>query len=285
MWIADGWKDYRLLDCGEGCRLEQWGNYILSRPDPQAMWPRSAPEKWSRAAGIYHRSSSGGGSWENRGLPESWKISYGELRFLIKPTGFKHTGLFPEQAANWDFITSKLKGRKNARVLNLFAYTGGATMAAALAGASVCHVDASKGMIQWAKENAELCGLRSAPVRYIADDCMKFIQREIKRGNRYDGIIMDPPSYGRGPSGQIWKFEEGIAELCATAASLLSDEPLFFLVSSYTAGVSPSVTSYIIGEAVLPRFGGKVEAGELGLTVESTSLPLPCGSTARWQAN
>lgn len=285
MWIAGNWENYRLLDCGDGCRLEKWGEYILSRPDPQAIWAKSEPEKWKKAHGVYHRSSSGGGSWENKGLPESWQITYtlgGEkqLRFLIKPTGFKHTGLFPEQAANWEFIYKKLKTRQRPKVLNLFAYTGGATLAAAAAGAEVCHVDASKGMVSWARENAALSGLSEAPIRYIVDDCRKFIRREYNRGRRYDGIIMDPPSYGRGPTGEVWKFETGAAELVAEAARILSDDPLFFLISSYTAGVSPSVTSYILGR----ELGGRAEAMELGLPVESTGLGLPCGSSARWEA-
>lgn len=282
MWTSDNWKDYRLLDCGDGRRLERWGEHTLVRPDPQAVWKPADEKGWSNADAIYHRSSSGGGKWEIRSLPESWTVRYDELTFCVKPMSFKHTGVFPEQAANWDFIRNQLRGSKGAQVLNLFAYTGGATLAAASAGAAVCHVDAAKGMVSWAKENVRLSGLGGASTRFIVDDCLKFIKREQNRGRRYDGIIMDPPSYGRGPSGEIWKFEEHIFDLISACACLLSDHPLFFVVSSYTAGVSPSVPAYILGDTVARRFGGTVETGELGLRCERTGLLLPCGSTTRW---
>ena len=283
MWIAPDWRDYRLLDCGGGERLERWGKYTLARPDPQAIWPRTEPELWKRADAVYHRSSTGGGRWEIRSLPESWTIGWREQTFNIKPMSFKHTDVFPEQAANWDFIAQQVRAAgRPVSVLNLFAYTGGATLAAAAAGASVCHVDAARGMVAWARENAKSSGLSDAPVRYIVDDCKKFVQREIKRGRRYDAIIMDPPSYGRGPTGEVWKFENDIAPFLELCAGVLSPEPLFVIISSYTAGISPSVASYLLGTVLLPRFGGKVEASELGLLCQSTGLALPCGHTARW---
>ena len=283
MWIAPDWRDYRLLDCGGGERLERWGKYTLARPDPQAIWPRTEPELWKRADAVYHRSSTGGGRWEIRSLPESWTIGWREQTFNIKPMSFKHTGVFPEQAANWDFIAQQVRAAgRPVSVLNLFAYTGGATLAAAAAGASVCHVDAARGMVAWARENAKSSGLSDAPVRYIVDDCKKFVQREIKRGRRYDAVIMDPPSYGRGPTGEVWKFENDIAPFLELCAGVLSPEPLFVIISSYTAGISPSVASYLLGTVLLPRFGGTVEASELGLLCQSTGLALPCGHTARW---
>ena len=283
MWIAPDWRDYRLLDCGGGERLERWGKYTLARPDPQAIWPRTEPELWKRADAVYHRSSTGGGRWEIRSLPESWTIGWREQTFNIKPMSFKHTGVFPEQAANWDFIAQQVRAAgRPVSVLNLFAYTGGATLAAAAAGASVCHVDAARGMVAWARENAKSSGLSDAPVRYIVDDCKKFVQREIKRGRRYDAVIMDPPSYGRGPTCEVWKFENDIAPFLELCAGVLSPEPLFVIISSYTAGISPSVASYLLGTVLLPRFGGKVEASELGLLCQSTGLALPCGHTARW---
>ena len=283
MWIAPDWRDYRLLDCGGGERLERWGKYTLARPDPQAIWSRTEPELWKRADAVYHRSSTGGGRWEIRSLPESWTIGWREQTFNIKPMSFKHTGVFPEQAANWDFIAQQVRAAgRPVSVLNLFAYTGGATLAAAAAGASVCHVDAARGMVAWARENAKSSGLSDAPVRYIVDDCKKFVQREIKRGRRYDAVIMDPPSYGRGPTGEVWKFENDIAPFLELCAGVLSPEPLFVIISSSTAGISPSVASYLLGTVLLPRFGGKVEASELGLLCQSTGLALPCGHTARW---
>ena len=283
MWTAPDWRDYRLLDCGGGERLERWGSYTLARPDPQAIWEKSAPSLWKKADAVYHRSNTGGGSWDIRSLPESWTVGWREQVFNVKPMSFKHTGVFPEQAANWDFITRCVRqAGRPVSVLNLFAYTGGATLAAAAAGASVCHVDAARGMVAWARENARSSGLADAPVRYIVDDCKKFVQREIKRGRRYDAIVMDPPSYGRGPTGEVWKFENDIAPFLALCADVLSSEPLFVIISSYTAGISPSVASYLLGTVLCPRFGGSVEASELGLVCQSTGLALPCGHTARW---
>lgn len=283
MWTSNHWQDYALLDCGGGKRLERWGKQILVRPDPQAIWESAGDPLWKKADAVYHRSKTGGGSWEVRSLPEHWTIGYGSLVFNIKPMSFKHTGVFPEQAANWDFIQKEIReAGRPVSVLNLFAYTGGATIAAAAAGASVCHVDAARGMVTWAKENARSSGLENAPIRYIVDDCKKFIKREITRGRKYDAIIMDPPSYGRGPNGEIWRFEEGIGELVELSAQLLSDKPLFVIINSYTAGISPSVPAYILGRTVVPRFGGRVEASELGLPCRSTGLMLPCGHASRW---
>ncbi len=283
MWTSNHWQDYALLDCGGGKRLERWGKQILVRPDPQAIWEPAGDPLWKKADAVYHRSKTGGGSWEVRSLPEHWTIGYGSLVFNIKPMSFKHTGVFPEQAANWDFIQKEIReAGRPVSVLNLFAYTGGATIAAAAAGASVCHVDAARGMVTWAKENARSSGLENAPIRYIVDDCKKFIKREITRGRKYDAIIMDPPSYGRGPNGEIWRFEEGIGELVELSAQLLSDKPLFVIINSYTAGISPSVPAYILGRTVVPRFGGRVEASELGLPCRNTGLMLPCGHASRW---
>jgi 23S rRNA (cytosine1962-C5)-methyltransferase len=288
MWIADKWLDYELLDASDGERLERWGKYILRRPDPQIIWKKSFQHKaWNKADAIYKRSSSGGGGWSKNALPQSWNIEYQSLglRFVLKPMGFKHTGLFPEQAANWEWFSDLIKkAGRPIKVLNLFAYTGGATIAAAKAGASVVHVDAAKGMVAQAKENAALSGLADAPIRYIVDDCKKFVEREIRRGNKYDAIIMDPPSYGRGPSGEVWKIEDSVDELITLTAFILSDEPLFFLVNSYTTGLSPAAMQYILGLKVLSRYGGRLEAGELGLSATSTSLAIPCGASARWQS-
>ena len=286
MWIAEQWQDYELLDCGGGEKLERWGEQYLVRPDPQAIWdsPRKNPA-WKRANARYLRSQSGGGHWEKKTLPESWKIRYRDLTFQVKPMNFKHTGLFPEQAVNWDFAMEKIRNAgRPIRVLNLFAYTGGATLAAANAGASVCHVDASKGMVQWAKENAASSGLSDRPIRWIVDDCKKFVQREIRRGRKYDAIIMDPPSYGRGPSGETWKIEEDVADFIDLTMGVLSDKPLFVLISSYSTGLAPSVMSYLLGITAGKRAAGKIEAQELGLPVESTGLVLPCGSSARFIA-
>ncbi len=287
MWYSDSWKDYELLDCSDGKRLERWGKYILIRPDPQVIWKNCKDHPlWNKADGVYTRSGSGGGSWNQNKLPEEWSIRYGELTFRLKPMGFKHTGLFPEQAVNWDWFSSLIKDAKRPiKVLNLFAYTGGATVAAAKAGASVCHVDASKGMVARAKENAEASGLSSAPIRYIVDDCFKFCERELRRGNRYDGIIMDPPSYGRGPSGEKWLLEESIDAFITLTAKLLSDAPLFFLVNSYTTGLSPSAMGYILSKTVVPVHGGKVISDEIGLPVTASGGVLPCGSSSRWTAN
>ena len=285
MFYTEHWKDYELLDTSDGERLERWGKYILVRPDPQIIWHGAATHPaWKRADAVYRRSSAGGGAWKQNRLPAEWKITYRDLTFLIKPMGFKHTGLFPEQAANWDWFSEKIKkAGRPIKVLNLFAYTGGATVAAAKAGASVVHVDAAKGMVAQAKENARLSGLADAPIRYIVDDCKKFVEREIKRGNFYDAVIMDPPSYGRGPSGEVWKIEDSIDELVELAAKLLSREPLFFLINSYTTGLSPLAMSYILDLKVRSRFGGKTSAEELGLKVTKTGSYLPCGAGARWE--
>ncbi len=284
MWIADGWKDYEVIDTSDGEKLERWGDYLLVRPDPQVIWSTSKEHKgWKKMNGHYHRSTKGGGEWEFFNLPEQWQINYKELTFNLKPFSFKHTGLFPEQAANWDWFSDKIrKAGRPVKVLNLFAYTGGATLAAAAAGASVTHVDASKGIVTWAKENAASSGLTDAPIRWIVDDCVKFVEREIRRGNHYDGIIMDPPSYGRGPKGEIWKIEEAVYPLIQLCAKLLSDDPLFFLVNSYTTGLAPSVLTYMMS-LELKKYGGAVKADEVGLKVSQTGLVLPCGASGRWE--
>ena len=287
MWCSENWKDYELLDTSDGERLERWGKYILIRPDPQIIWKGAKNHPaWKNADGIYRRSSSGGGGWIKNKMSEQWNIKYGELGFVLRPMGFKHTGLFPEQAANWDWFSSLIKNAgRPVKVLNLFAYTGGATVAAAKAGASVCHVDAAKGMVAQAKENAKLSGLEDAPIRYIVDDCKKFVEREIRRGNKYDGIIMDPPSYGRGPGGEVWKIEDSVDEFVTLVSQVMSDKPLFFLINSYTTGLSPLTMKYIIDMRVANRFGGKTEVGELGLKVTQTGGYLPCGASARWQSD
>lgn len=284
MWIANDWLDYRILDCGGGEKVEKWADYTLVRPDPQAIWNRTDNVKeWDKANAIYHRSKSGGGQWEIKKLPAQWTVSYKELTFNLKPMSFKHTGLFPEQAANWNFIMDKIRNAgRPINVLNLFAYTGGATLTAAAAGASVCHVDASKGMTQWARENAVSSGLADKPIRWIVDDCKKFVQREIRRGRKYDAIIMDPPSYGRGPSGETWKIEEDVADFVELTMQLLSDKPLFVIISSYSTGLAPSVMSYLLGITAGKKHNGTIEAEELGLPVASTGLVLPCGSSARF---
>lgn len=284
MWIADHWKDYEVIDTSCGEKLERWGRYILLRPDPQVIWKteKTVPE-WNRLNGHYHRSSKGGGEWEFFKLPEEWTISYRELNFRLKPFSFKHTGLFPEQAVNWDWCSERIReAGRPVKVLNLFAYTGGATLAAASAGASVTHVDASKGMVTWAKENAAASHLENAPVRWLVDDCVKFVEREIRRSNKYDGIIMDPPSYGRGPKGEIWKIEESIYPFVELAAQLLSDDALFFLINSYTTGLQPAVLSYMLSTVIQKKRGGEVQASEIGLPVSSNGLVLPCGATGRW---
>ncbi len=290
MWYSDKWIDYELLDASRGERLERWGEYILIRPDPQIIWDSERKDpRWKKAHGVYRRSKSGGGKWVVSNMPDAWCINYGELKFQLRPMGFKHTGLFPEQAVNWDWFSDIIRKAKaedperEIRVLNLFAYTGGATAAAAKADASVCHVDASKGMVQAAKENLRLSGLGDAPVRYIVDDCRKFIEREIRRGKKYEGIIMDPPSYGRGPNGEVWKLEECAADLIKIAAEVLSDDPLFFLVNSYTTGLSPATMGYMVANTVKTK--GSFEAAEIGLPVSSTGLPLPAGASARWVAD
>jgi len=283
MWIADKWTDYKVIDTSSGEKLESWGKYTLIRPDPQVIWKTEKRNKlWRAADASYRRSRSGGGAWSENKLPESWVISYGDLRFRIKPMGFKHTGLFPEQAANWDWFSELIRGAgRPIKVLNLFAYTGGATVAAAAAGASVCHVDASKGMVAAAKENASLSGLANAPIRYIVDDCKKFVERELRRGNKYDGIIMDPPSYGRGPTGEVWKIEDSIDEFVELVSGVLSDKPLFFLLNSYTTGLSASTMRYIAETRLLSGRRGSSVADELGLPVLESGLALPCGSSVR----
>ena len=290
MWIVDGWNDYEVLDTSAGEKLERWGDYILVRPDPQVIW--NTPHKvreWKQKNGHYHRSNKGGGQWEFFDLPEQWEISYGNLKFHLKPFHFKHTGLFPEQAVNWEWSgnlireAKKKNPGKEIKVLNLFAYTGGATVACADAGAAVTHVDASKGMVTWAKENAAASGLANAPIRYLVDDCVKFVEREIRRGNHYDAIIMDPPSYGRGPKGEIWKIEEKIFPLVQLCTKVLADKPLFFLINSYTTGLQPAVLSYMLNLELKSRFGGTVEADEIGLPVRGKQgLVLPCGASGRW---
>lgn len=291
MWIADKWKDYEVIDTSDGEKLERWGEYILVRPDPQVLWNTEKKDsRWRKPNAHYHRSNKGGGEWEFFNLPKEWKIGYRDMVYHLQPFNFKHTGLFPEQAANWDWFGDIIRRKKAAqpdrdiKVLNLFAYTGGATIAAAKAGASVTHVDASKGMVTWAKENAELSGLSNASIRYIVDDCNKFVQREIRRGNLYDAVIMDPPSYGRGPKGEIWKIEESIHPFVKLSTGVLNKEPLFFLINSYTTGLAPAVLSYLLGIEVKSRFGGTIEADEVGLPVTSNSLTLPCGASGRWQA-
>ena len=284
MWIADNWKDYEVLDTSSGEKLERWGDYILVRPDPQVIWNTPHDHAgWSHKNGHYHRSAKGGGEWEFFDLPQEWSIHYRELTFHLKPFSFKHTGLFPEQAVNWDWFSQIIKdAHRPVKVLNLFAYTGGATVSAAAAGASVTHVDASKGMVTWAKENAVASGLGEAPIRWLVDDCVKFVEREIRRGNKYDGIIMDPPSYGRGPKGEIWKIEESVFPFIELCSKLLSDDALFLLINSYTTGLQPAVLSYMLNTVITRRFGGHVEAEEIGLPVTESGLVLPCGASGRW---
>ena len=284
MWIADQWKDYEVIDTSGGEKLERWGKYTLVRPDPQVIWntPRT-DRRWRSYDGRYARSASGGGKWSENRLPEHWQVGYGDLTFLVKPMNFKHTGIFPEQAVNWDFEMEKIRGAgRHVSVLNLFAYTGGATLAAAAAGASVCHVDAARGMVAWARENAKASGLAEAPIRWIVDDCAKFVEREIKRGRRYDAIIMDPPSYGRGPSGEIWKLEKDLYPFLELVVGVLSEDPLFVLINSYTTGLAPSVLGYLLGTLVGKKYGGQIACDELGLPVTASGLNLPCGSTGRW---
>ena len=286
MWVSDGWRDYELIDCGGGEKLERWGKHVLVRPDPQAIWqtPRNNP-LWRRPDARYARASTGGGAWEKKDVPAQWQVRYRELTFQVKPMNFKHTGLFPEQAANWDFAMEQIRrARRPISVLNLFAYTGGATVACAAAGASVCHVDAARGMVSWGRDNARASGLEDAPIRWIVDDCAKFVEREIRRGRRYDAVIMDPPSYGRGPSGEVWKLEDSLWPFVELVAGVLSDEPLFFLINSYTTGLAPSVLTYILESLITPKYGGRTRSDELGLPVTESGLALPCGATGRWMA-
>jgi len=284
MWIADNWKDYEVIDNSTGEKLERWDKYLLVRPDPQVIWNTPKQQAgWKKKNGHYHRSSQGGGEWEFFYLPKEWQIHYNDLVFNLKPFSFKHTGIFPEQATNWDWFSDLIKkANRPIKVLNLFAYTGGATLSAAKAGASVTHVDASKGMVNWAKENAASSGLKDAPIRWLIDDCVKFVEREIRRGNTYDAIIMDPPSYGKGPSGEIWKIESSIYPFIELTEKLLSENPLFFLISSYTTGLQPAVLTYMINTAIVKNHGGEVSSNEIGLPVSSNNLVLPCGASGRW---
>ena len=286
MKLADKWKDYELLDCSNGEKLERWGNVILLRPDPQVIWNNgNLRNKYNNINSHYHRSNKGGGSWENlRKTPEAWKINYGDLTFNIKQMGFKHTGLFPEQAVNWDFMMKKIRNaNREVKVLNLFAYTGGASVACLKAGASVVHVDSSRGIVDWAKENVKSSGMEDRPIRYIVDDVVKFVKREIRRGNKYDAIIMDPPSYGRGTNGEVWKFEDNICDLVELCSQVLSDNPLFFLINSYTTGISSTVLENILNLNITKKYGGKVENGEIGLPMSNSKLILPCGIFGRWE--
>ncbi len=284
MWIANRWNDYELIDCSKGEKLERWGNQVLVRPDPQAIWNTPRTHKgWKNSNARYSRSNTGGGQWASRSVPDKWQVHYDELTFNVGLMNFKHTGIFPEQAANWDFAREQIqKAGRPIRVLNLFAYTGGATIACAAAGASVCHVDAAKGMVQWARENARASGLEDKPIRWIVDDCAKFVEREIRRGRTYDAIIMDPPSYGRGPSGEVWKLEENLYPFVELVSGVLSDDPLFIILNSYTTGLAPSVLTYILQSVVGRKFGGHTVSDELGLPVTESGLALPCGATGRW---
>ncbi len=287
MWVAQNWKDYELIDCGRGEKLERWGGYTLVRPDPQAIWNTSRTHSgWKKADARYLRSRTGGGQWESRRVPDRWQVRYGDLTLNVGLMNFKHTGVFPEQAANWDFAREQIQGAgRPVRVLNLFAYTGGATVACAAAGASVCHVDAARGMVQWARENAQASGLEDRPIRWIVDDCAKFVEREIRRGRRYDAIIMDPPSYGRGPSGEVWKLEDSLYPFVELVSGVLSDQPLFVILNSYTTGLAPSVLTYILQTVIGKKFGGSTVSDELGLPVTASGLALPCGATGRWVAS
>lgn len=287
MLLANNWKDYEILDMANGEKLERWKDIILIRPDPQIIWNnKSFPNMWNNANARYNRSNTGGGSWEyNKKVPASWQIKYKNLTFNLKPMGFKHTGLFPEQAANWDWMIDKIKdSKREIKVLNLFAYTGGATVACLSAGASVCHVDSSKGMVTWAKENVQSSGLQDKKVRFIIDDVVKFVNREIRRGNKYDAIIMDPPSYGRGSNKEVWKFEENICDLVELCSKVLSDDPLFFLINSYTTGISSTVLENILNLNIAKKYKGKVSSGEVGLPMSNSKLILPCGIFGRWEA-
>ncbi|MCK5128790.1 MAG: class I SAM-dependent methyltransferase [Clostridiales bacterium] len=285
MWIADNWIDYELIDAGNGKKLERWGDRILLRPDPQAVWqPSGTSEYWTKIDAVYNRSSKGGGEWNfQHKIPKRWTIKYNDLKFYVGTMGFKHTGLFPEQAVNWDWMTNIIKAQKeDVEVLNLFAYTGGATAACAKAGAFVTHVDASRGMVSWAKDNIEISGLNASPTRYIVDDCVKFVEREARRQKKYKGIIMDPPSYGRGPKGEAWKIEDMIYDHVKDCVEVLEEKPLFFLINSYTTGLSPAVMSNIVSLTVKSKFGGNIESNEIGLPISSSGLVLPCGTSCRW---
>lgn len=282
MFLADAWKDYEILDSGDGYKLERWKNVVLSRPDPQTIWPKEKEELWKNADAVYQRSESGGGRWiQHRKIPERWQINYKDIAFYVRPTGFKHTGLFPEQAANWDWMRSLVRGKRNIKVLNLFAYTGAATVALCKEGAHVTHVDAAKGMVEWAKENRDLSNIEDNKTRFIVEDALRFVRREIRRGNSYQGILMDPPSYGRGPTGEVWKLENELYQLVEESSRLLADDALFFLINSYTTGFQASVLSNILGKTVAKALGGKIEADELCLPVASGGV-MPCGTSGRW---
>ena len=289
--VSDNWIDYECLDAGNGEKLEKWGKVILRRPEPQAMWEIKLDSSWNKIDGFYHRSNKGGGYWEFKTkLPEFWTVKYKDLTFKVSPTNFKHTGLFPEQATNWDFMMNKIKKEiskgREVKVLNLFAYTGAATMACAKAGASVVQVDASKGMTMWAKENRDLCGLTDHNIRFIVDDCLKFVLREYRRGHKYDGIVMDPPSYGRGPNKEVWKFEKNMAVLLDACLKILSDKPIFLLINSYTTGISNIVLSNMLKTMMLPLYPeGQISSGEVGLPIKKNNLILPCGIYGRWESN
>ncbi len=288
MRLSNEWKDYECIDAGNGEKLERWGNIILRRPEPQAMWPRIENKIWDNVNASYVRSNDGGGHWDfKRSLPDFWTVKYKDLRFKVSPTNFKHTGLFPEQATNWDFMMGKIKASKrNIKVLNLFAYTGGATVACSRAGAElVVHVDSSKGMVNWAKENAKLSGIENNYIKFLVDDCLKFVEREIRRGNKYDAIVMDPPSYGRGPSGEVWKLEKNLDQLIERCMLILSDKPLFFLINAYTTGLSSQVLYNILKLKMEKKYGGMVDSGEVGLPITNNNLILPCGIYGRWQSN
>lgn len=288
MRLSNEWKDYECIDAGNGEKLERWGKVIFRRPDPQAMWPIENDDNWKNVDGFYHRSNKGGGYWDfKKQLPDYWTVNYKDLTFKVSPTNFKHTGLFPEQATNWDFMMEKIyNANREVKVLNLFAYTGGATMACSKAGAvEVVHVDASKGMTEWAKENMRLCHLENNRIRFIVDDCLKFVEREARRGNKYDAIVMDPPSYGRGPNGEVWKFEHNLHNLINACMKILSDKPLFFLINSYTTGISSTVLFNILKTTLEPKYNGIVDAGEVGLPITKNNLVLPCGIYGRWQSN
>ena len=288
MRLSNEWKDYECIDAGNGEKLERWGKVIFRRPDPQAMWPIENDDSWKKVDGFYHRSNKGGGYWDfKKQLPDHWTVNYKDLTFKVSPTNFKHTGLFPEQATNWDFMMEKISNaNREVKVLNLFAYTGGATMACSKAGAvEVVHVDASKGMTEWAKENMRLCHLENNRIRFIVDDCLKFVEREARRGNKYDAIVMDPPSYGRGPNGEVWKFEHNLHNLINACMKILSDKPLFFLINSYTTGISSTVLFNILKTTLEPKYNGMVDAGEVGLPITKNNLVLPCGIYGRWQSN
>ena len=285
MWLAEHWQDYELIDCGRGEKLERWGDRLLVRPDPQAIWDTPRTHRgWKTPNARYARSNTGGGQWASKNVPERWQVRYDDLTFNVGLMNFKHTGIFPEQAANWDFAREQIqKAGRPVSVLNLFAYTGGATVACAAAGASVCHVDAAKGMVQWARDNAKASGLEDKPIRWIVDDCAKFVEREIRRGRRYDAIIMDPPSYGRGPGGEVWKLEQNLWPFVSLCAGVLSDDPLFVLINSYTTGLSASVLSYVTESIFTKKFGGRSDSQELALPVTDSGLYLPCGATCRWE--